>query len=104
MTDQSNQAVAVKILDREYMIACSAQERTHLTAAATLVDQQMRDLRQQSRNTTLDRIAVLVALNLANELIQMKQASQGTQSALDVDVLSLKTKLEAVLSVLSKRS
>lgn len=104
MSDANPQAVSVKILDREYWVSCTPQERPHLLAAAAMVDERMRDLRQQSRTAGIDRIAVLVALNLANELQQLKQNQQSVQGALGGDILNLRRKLEAGLSLLGQRA
>ena len=57
--------VAVRILDREYLVGCTPEEREGLMSAATLLDSRMRELRSSNRMAGIDRIAVLAALNLA---------------------------------------
>jgi len=85
-------AVTVHILDRDYVVACSAEERLGLIEAAQRVDADMRQLRNASRSAGLDRIAVLAALNIAHELIQARhQSSQGdTELTRELDALRLK--------------
>lgn len=61
--------VTVHILDKEYRVACPAEERDALVRAAALVDERMKALRDGGRVMGLDRIAVVTALNLANELL-----------------------------------
>ena len=69
---QSNEPVSVRILDREYTVGVTAEERDSLTAAARLLDTRMREIRGSNRMAAVDRIAVLAALNLAHELLQLR--------------------------------
>jgi cell division protein ZapA len=61
--------VDVRILDRDFRIAVSAEEKTSLLAAVSEVDVRMRQIREAGRATSLDRIAVMAAIQLAHELI-----------------------------------
>lgn len=61
--------VTVTILDRDFQMVCPPGERQSLLEAAQLVDDKMRAIRDGGRVIGMDRIAVLVALNLANELL-----------------------------------
>jgi cell division protein ZapA len=70
-----SEPVAVHLLDREYLVACSADERADLLAAAQLLDRQMREIRGNNRMAGLDRVAVLAALNLAHELTRLRRES-----------------------------
>ncbi len=68
MTEQQAQ-VSVRILDKEYQVACPASERTNLLDSAEILNQKMREIRDSGRIVGLDRIAVMAALNMANDLI-----------------------------------
>jgi cell division protein ZapA len=61
--------VSVRILDKEYQVACPASERTDLLDSAEILNDKMREIRDSGRVVGLDRIAVMAALNMANELI-----------------------------------
>lgn len=67
-----SEPVSVRILDREYLVACRPDERDGLQQAAHLLDGRMREIRGSNRMAGIDRIAVLAALNLAHELIQQR--------------------------------
>ncbi len=73
MVDNSNKPkpVTVKILDKDYMVACPANEQEALIASSKRVDREMRRVREAGKVLGTDRIAVMVALNLAHELIQV---------------------------------
>jgi len=66
--------VSVKILDKEYQVSCPEDEVDALTSSARYLDQQMRQIRESGKVFGLDRIAVMTALNLANELLQKRGA------------------------------
>jgi cell division protein ZapA len=72
----SNEAVNVRILDREYTVGVEPDERDSLMSAARLLEQRMRDVRGANRMAAIDRVAVLAALNLAHELQQLRDANQ----------------------------
>ena len=103
MTGNAPQPVTVSILDREYVVACSAEERPGLIAAAVLLDGRMRDLRNAARNAALDRIAVLAALNLAHELQQLRQSSSSVDGAIGGELGALKGRLDGALAALASR-
>ncbi len=71
MNDKT-QAVAVKIMDKEYKVACPKGEHEGLISAAKEVDARMRSIRKSGKVLNADRIGVLVALNLAHELLSAK--------------------------------
>lgn len=80
--------VSIKILDKEYQVACPASERTDLLDSAEILNQKMREVRDSSGVVGLDRIAVMAALNMANDLLH----AQARDKALDGDV-SLRLKM-----------
>ncbi len=67
MTDYAQ--VSVRILDKEYRVSCPASERTDLLDSAEVLNAKMREIRDSGHVVGLDRIAVIAALNMANELL-----------------------------------
>ena len=57
----------VKIMGREYRVACQPEERAALQAAVELVDNKMREIAQRTKSTIAERVAVMAALNIAHE-------------------------------------
>jgi cell division protein ZapA len=64
--------VSVRIMEKEYVVACPYEERSALLDAAEFLNGRMREIRDSGKVVGLDRIAVMVALNLANELLRLK--------------------------------
>jgi cell division protein ZapA len=69
--------VDIKILDKDYRIACPAEEQNELLASARFLDSRMREIRQTGRVIGTDRIAVLAALNIVHELLQVQNGQPG---------------------------
>jgi cell division protein ZapA len=72
MSQQDQARVSVRIMEKEYVIACPYEERTALLDTAEFLNNRMREVRDSGKVVGLDRIAVMVALNLANELLRLK--------------------------------
>ncbi|MFC4728009.1 cell division protein ZapA [Coralloluteibacterium thermophilus] len=89
--------VNVRILDRDFLVACQPEERDGLLAAAQLLDARMREIRGSNRMVTIDRVAVLAALNLAHEFMQLKTASEARDREIARTVDEVERTLEQVL-------
>ncbi len=99
MSEERITRVSVRLLDREYQVACPAEERSDLLDSAEYLDAKMREVRDSGKVVGLDRIAVISALNIANELIKQRH----TGSVVDTDVGGkLRTLRERVESALEK--
>ena len=79
---ESYAQISVRILDKEYQVACPASERTDLLDSAEILNQKMREIRDSGRVVGLDRIAVMAALNMANDLLH----AQARDRLLDGDI------------------
>lgn len=79
----SSETVFVKILDKEYQVACPREERAALQESAELLDERMRTIKRSSSVIGLERIAVMAALNLSHELLQAKQQPAAPKPAAD---------------------
>ena len=89
--------VNVRILDRDYMVACSHDERPALLDAAEYLNTRMREVRDSGKVVGLDRVAVMVALNMANELLQLR--TRGNRASVEAGdkVRALRERVESAL-------
>lgn len=65
----------VKIMGREYRVACLPEERAALEAAVAMVDNKMREIAQRTKSTIAERVAVMAALNIAHERLALSGAA-----------------------------
>ena len=78
----STETVTVHILDKDYQVACSVDERENLLKAAKELDNRMRDIRANTSVIGIERIAVIAALNLADELLKLRSQNSSNDSVL----------------------
>ena len=64
----------IHILGRDYKVACKEHERAELLEAVAFLDERMREIRDAGKTVGVDRIAVMAALNIANELLRERRA------------------------------
>jgi cell division protein ZapA len=104
----------VSLLGREFKVACKPEEQAELQDAVLLLEGRMREIREASKTSSVERVAVMAALNLAHDvqrgraapavatarkapgepvdLAAVRQRIAGMQSAID-QVLATKDKL-----------
>jgi len=97
MTQQLAQ-VSVRILDKEYQVACPAEERTDLLDSAEILNNKMREIRDSGRIVGLDRIAVMAALNMANDLIHAKARDQELEGGISDRLKLISDRVDNALS------
>jgi len=69
---QDTARVSVRIMEKEYVVACPYEERAALLDAAEFLNGRMREIRDTGKVVGHDRIAVMAALNLAHEFLKGK--------------------------------
>ena len=89
--------VSIRILEKEYQFACPASERNDLLNAAEFLNAKMRQIRDSGKVVGLDRIAVMTALNLANELLKSRSQEELMDSSLGLRVKSMRERIESAL-------
>jgi cell division protein ZapA len=98
MSEKEATRVAVRILEKEYHVACQHDERSDLLDSAEFLNARMREIRDSGKVVGLDRIAVMAALNLANELLRLKNREQQFEGNLGGRVRALREKVEGALA------
>jgi cell division protein ZapA len=99
VTDTPLARVSVRILEKEYQFSCAVDERAALLDSAEFLNGEMRKIRDSGKVVGLDRIAVMAALNMANDLL--KARSRHTSAVVDGEVVHrirhLRERIEATL-------
>lgn len=89
--------ISVQILDREYQFSCTADERTALLDAAHHLNERMREIKANGRLMALERIAVMAALNLSDELLKMQKKEETRQLRVDSRIRTLADEIDNAL-------
>ena len=89
--------VSVRILDKEYQVACPPSERTDLLDSAEVLNAKMREIRDSGRIVGLDRIAVMAALNMANDLLHAQERDKALEGNVSDRLKIISDRVESVL-------
>lgn len=91
--------VDVAILGRDYSLACPTEEKAALLSAVRLVDQRMLAIKGVGKIASNERIAVMAAIQIANELLSMR-APDGPLG--NIALGDFKGKIESMNSMLDE--
>lgn len=89
--------VTVKILGKEYRIACPENEQNSLLASADLLNSKMKDFRDSGKAVGTDTIAVMAALNLTHELLENKSAVDSSGQTITKRLKVMQGEIETAL-------
>jgi len=94
MSDVKTSFLDVSILDREFRVACPEDERAELLDSVAYLDRKMREIRDAGKIASVERIAIMAALNITHELLttrigggfdlaEFKRRMQSMQATID---------------------
>jgi cell division protein ZapA len=89
--------VSVRILEKEYQVSCPVEERPALLDSAELLNGKMREIRDSGKVVGLDRIAVMAALNLAHEVLELRGSGESLENTFGLRLRSMRERVEAAL-------
>jgi len=91
----STKTLDIKILDRELRIACPEEERGELLDAVAYLDKKMREIRDAGKIASVERIALMAALNITHELLTIK-VGKG------IDLADLKRRMDSMQTAIDE--
>lgn len=93
----STDGCSVRILDKDYRFSCPPEKAASLIESARYLDARMKEIRDTGRTIGVDRIAVMAALNIAHELLNIQASSTGTQEDVVGRLREMTTRIESTL-------
>lgn len=93
--NDGTESIQIRILEKDYIVSCAAGEEETLLAAARLLGNRMREARNGGRVIDTERLAVMVALNLAHEAMEQADAQELIAERIDQQVKRLDRRLRA---------
>ena len=95
--------VKVKILDREFQVACPEDEVDELNVSAQELDKRMRTTQSSVNIVGLERIAIMTALNITHEYLGIKGKGDEVEGLADGKLAELTKRLSKVIASQKKR-
>jgi cell division protein ZapA len=88
----------IQLRGKEYRVACAPEEKEDLLAVAAFLEWKMGEIAKQTKSNG-ERLAVMTALNLAHELISIKEpATTIDEKEARRRIASMEARLDAVLA------
>lgn len=81
--DEAQTRSEVRIYGETYVIRSAQADEEHIRRVADAVDARMRELAGRNPNLGVTRIAVLAALNLADELMRLREQHRVLMAAFE---------------------
>jgi cell division protein ZapA len=97
VSDKDPAHVTVRILEKEYFVSCPQDERADLLDSAEYLNKKMREIRDTGQVVGADRIAVIAALNMANELLRLRKQESDLQGSVTGRVKNMRERVEGAL-------
>lgn len=94
-------ALQINVMGREFRVACPENEQKELLEAVDYLNKKMDEIRDNGKVVGVERIAIMAALNIANELLTTKVGGFD-MAALKRRMQSMETTLDQALRDQSK--
>ncbi len=96
MTTES-EAVEINIMGRVYKLSCQTGQGANLRAAAAELNETLGQMRQRSRTSNNEQLAVMAALNFCHELALEKNKNRQYSETMDQRIRMLQATIEDAL-------
>ena len=73
----SSKGVNISIMGRDFSVACPPHEQDDLLSAARYLDRSMKEIQKTGKIIGAERCAIMAALNITNDLLQLQKATSG---------------------------
>lgn len=96
----------ISLLGRAYKVACKEDEQAELKDAVAFLEGRMREIREGSKSSSVERVAVMAALNLAHDF-QRERAAPSAVPVADattdsIDVSAVRRRIAGMQSAIDQ--
>ena len=92
----TKEGIKIHIMGKEYAVACEPEEKRNLLEAARYLDDTMQDVQKTGKIIGAERLAVMVALNMSNELLELRNR-QTSDEVIANRLEQLQDKIDGVM-------
>ncbi|MDA0823123.1 MAG: cell division protein ZapA [Proteobacteria bacterium] len=86
--------ITVTILDKEYIVGCTENEREALFASVEFLNNKMQEQRDSGKVIGSERVAVMAALNVTHEYLEYRRHNEAMSAGID----RIRSKINSALS------
>lgn len=88
----------IEILGKSYPIRCPESELVSLQQAATFLNDKMNEVQDAGKTLTFERMAIITALNIASQYLQLDQQKNSFMNRVNQRILTLQDKLDSAVN------
>jgi cell division protein ZapA len=97
MSGPGDDPISIRILDKDYLIACPPNERADLQRAATILNERLREIRETGKTIGTERLLMMAALNMANDLSKLQTRADRVTAEVGARVKGMRERVERAL-------
>lgn len=90
---KAQKSISIKLLGKEFQVACPDGQEDTLFKTAEYLNSQMQGISNNSKIVSVDKIAIMAALNITTELLVLKAAHDEMAISLNQKLIELNNKL-----------
>ncbi|MXS81722.1 cell division protein ZapA [Nitrosomonas oligotropha] len=94
----NNEPLNLNIMGRDFCIACPDEEREEILLAAAYLDKKIQEIKAEGKIVDSDRIALIAALQIAHELLALRNGTGFDIDEFRRRIVSLRKKVDEVLT------
>ena len=95
---KNRQGVSITLLDKEYIVGCTEEEKSDLMASANYLNAKMIEQRDTGKVVGSEKIAVMAALNVTNEYLRMSSQSKSEKEDYSINISRISEKITKALT------
>lgn len=89
--------ITVTIFDKDYIVGCTDDEREALFKSVQYLNRKMIEQRDNGKVIGSERIAVMAALNITHEYLEIRRNSESMTSDIGEGIARIQSKIAKVL-------
>ncbi|MBP8120003.1 MAG: cell division protein ZapA [Burkholderiales bacterium] len=95
--------VTINVMGREFRVAAPGGEERQLVASVEFLNKKMREIRDTGKVVGNERIAIMAALNIAHEFLQLQAGTKPARAtATSVDAELVRRKMDEFEGIIEK--
>ncbi|MDA3942778.1 MAG: cell division protein ZapA [Bacteroidetes bacterium] len=95
-TETNQTALTIRILGRDYSVACPEEEREALLRSAEHLSKRMQSIQRKGKTLGMERIAVMAALNISRDLLDLERTVQRREAGLGASDDDMRERLSSL--------
>ena len=100
---KESKGVTINVMGREFRVAAPGGEERQLVASVEFLNKKMREIRDTGKVVGNERIAIMAALNIAHEFLQLQAGGKSTKVArTDGDTELVRRKMDEFEGIIEK--